>query len=88
MTWSTEPGPPGMITALAVAADERQTVYVGTIDGVFQRTSDGWTALPIKVDGGTLAIAVSPTMPERIALLDQQGNLYRSDDGGASWVGR
>ncbi|MGH9174252.1 MAG: WD40/YVTN/BNR-like repeat-containing protein, partial [Vicinamibacterales bacterium] len=88
MTWEREPGPAGVITALAVAADDRQSIYAGTTVGVFRRTGDGWEALPVETDGATVAMAASPSEPRRIAIVDQQGNFYRSDDGGASWVGR
>lgn len=88
MTWTSEPGPPGIITALAVAADDRQTVYAGTNQGVYRQTADGWEALPIEPDRAAVAIATSPTERGRIAVLDQRGNFYLSDDGGATWAGR
>ena len=39
-------------------------------------------------DGVILALSVSPARPERIAFVDQKGNFYRSDDGGATWASK
>jgi photosystem II stability/assembly factor-like uncharacterized protein len=87
MTWRLSQGPEAMITSLAVANDSSETVYAGTNQGLMRRNAEGiWQRLPIEPDGFILAVAVSPVQPERIAILDEQGNLYRSDDGGQTWA--
>lgn len=81
-----QPGPAGMVVALAVTPDAAATLYAGTDQGLFARTADSaWRELAVGTSGAVLAVAVSSTQPERIAIIDQSGNFYRSDDAGASW---
>lgn len=85
-TWETHPGPGGIIVALTVVPDVDQTLYAGTNRGLLRREPAGsWTRLSVEPAGMVVAVAVSPVRPERIAIVDQQGNFYRSDDGGITW---
>lgn len=85
-TWREETGPPGIITSLAVAADANETRYAGTNQGVFRRGANGvWERLPVEPQGMVLAVAISPVDVQRVAIVDREGNLYRSDDGGENW---
>ena len=88
-TWQapSQSGPGGIIMALTVAPDADATLYAATNRGLMRREPDGrWTLLPVEPDGMVVAVAVSPAQPERVAIVDQRGNLYRSDDGGMVWV--
>jgi photosystem II stability/assembly factor-like uncharacterized protein len=87
MTWETSPGPDAMILSLVVADDGNETLYAGTNQGLMRRDAGGgWERLPLDPDGLIMAVAVSPVQPGRIAVLDQRGKLYRSDNGGLSWT--
>ena len=86
-TWQTQSGPDGIVVALAVAPDADETLYAATNRGLLRRAPDGsWMRLPVEPDGMVVAVAVSPALPGRVAIIDQQGNFYRSDDGGMDWV--
>lgn len=66
-----------------------------TVGGIFKSTDGGatWTklvkGLPTHVMMGRIGLAVSPARPSRVwaqvEAAEDQGGLYRSDDGGASW---
>lgn len=86
-TWQAGSGPGGIVMALAVAPDARETIYAGTNRGLSRRERDGnWTLLPGTFDSAIVAVAVSPAQPERVAIVDQEGNYFRSDDGGMTWI--
>lgn len=86
-TWQEASDPGGMIVGLAVDLTDSNVLYVTTSEGFKKRGHDGsWTTLPITPDGLLLAVAVHPSDTERIAVVDQQGNFYRSDDGGRTWA--
>jgi len=63
--------------------------------GIFKSTDGGttWTklttGLPTRVVVGKIGVSVSPAKPSRVwaqvEAAEDQGGLYRSDDGGASW---
>ena len=85
------PGPGGTITALALSAGGQALLYAGTDQGLWTLDSSGnWQKLPVEPREAVLAIAVAPLASgaERVVLVDAQGNLYRSDDGGRTWVSR
>lgn len=84
------PGPGGTITALAVSASG-QGLYAGTDQGIWKLDSSGtWQKLPVEPREAVLAVAVGRLEggAERVVLVDAQGNFYRSDDGGQTWLGR
>jgi photosystem II stability/assembly factor-like uncharacterized protein len=87
-TWTLLDAQPGKVTviSLAVSAGDSQALYVGTPIGLMTSTDGGasWTTLA-EPNVPVLAIAVAPTDPARILILNDTGAVYRSDDGGASW---
>ncbi len=84
-TWASQPGPNAQVTQLAT--DPAGTLYAGTAQGLATRAADGtWHTLPLPVGTAVLAVAVSATQPGRVAVVDQQGHFYRSDDGAQTWV--
>jgi photosystem II stability/assembly factor-like uncharacterized protein len=49
--------------------------------------SAGWVSLgPTSVGGRTRALVVHPTLPQRLWTAGVDGGVWRSDDGGNSWV--
>ena len=87
-TWQGQSGPPSAVSAIAAAPANPGVLYVGTADGLWKRVTDGsWLKLPVTPHGAVLAVAVSATQPERVAIVDLEGYFFRSDDGGQSWNG-
>lgn len=85
-TWQALGRPDGQVTSLAAAAD-RSVVYAGTTAGL-QRSSDGgrtWNSTALAVL--PLTIAVGPTNPTLVVVVDDSTRFYRSEDGGATWPG-
>lgn len=61
------------------------TIYVGTMRGVYRSEDKGltWTRLPLNTEVVTLAAGGSS--PERVVVVNSQGEVFRSDDGGQTW---
>ncbi|MCX6020780.1 MAG: YCF48-related protein [Chloroflexi bacterium] len=77
------------VMTLAVDPKADQTVYAGTDAGLFKSTNGGisWTKLPYP-GAAVFALALSPAQSQRILAIsvsNQQGQVYRSDDGGQTW---
>lgn len=72
------------VLALAVHPSG-DTILAATSEGLYRwsRASDTWT--PTELAGTILAVASSPAQPNTILAVDDQGRVYRSDDGGATW---
>lgn len=84
-TWTMQSGPTAEIIQLTV--DPSGILYAGTVQGLAKRASDGsWHTLPLPAGTAVFAISVSPTQPNRVAVVDQQGHFYRSDNGAQTWV--
>ena len=60
-------------------------LYVGTDVGLFKSIDQGqsWSALPL--NHPVAALAVSTSGPHLMLAVDPSGQVYRSEDGGASW---
>lgn len=89
-SWSATSGL-GADAVLGVAVDPaaRQTVYAGTEGGLAKTTDGGasWRKLPLPGQN-VVAVAVSPANPRvvlAIAVNGRDGQVYRSEDGGATW---
>lgn len=86
-TWTTQPGPTAETIQLTV--DPSGILYAGTVQGLAKRAPDGtWHTLALPAGTAVFAISVSSTQPNRVAVVDQQGHFYRSDDAGQSWVSK
>jgi len=84
-TWASQSGPTAEVMQLAI--DPAGVLYAGTVQGLAKRAPDGaWHTLPLPAGTAVFAIAVSATQPGRVAVVDQQGHFYRSDDGAQTWV--
>lgn len=85
-TWAALAMPPTFpMTALAAAADGR-TLYAGAQDGLYRSVDAGrsWSATTYK--GSVFAMATSAD-GQTVVLVDRSTDVYRSDDGGATWPG-
>lgn len=85
-SWEAMAGPGEDIVAIAAVPNNPGALFAGTVQGIARNDpGTGWEKLPLTSDGAVLAIAAHPAQPERVGAVDQQGNFYRSDDGGQSW---
>jgi len=89
-------GGPAMITAIAIAPSQRDTIYAATEDGRFFATFDGgsnWLerdqGLPLGPANVTVNIVIDPAHPDRVFIqtsgLAAQGRVWMTNDGGSSW---
>src|SRR6266567_6431023 len=89
-------GGPAMITAIAIAPSQRDTIYAATEDGRFFATFDGgsnWLerdqGLPLGPANVTVNIVIDPAHPNRDFIqtsgLAAQGRVWVTNDGGSSW---
>jgi photosystem II stability/assembly factor-like uncharacterized protein len=88
----------GTIVVIHESPSDPKTIYVGTDDGVIQRTRDGgatWTNVTPKIltDGLTNEIEVSPHDPGTVYLSyrtdrvgDPSPHVFKSTDYGATWT--
>src|SRR5206468_3174224 len=89
-------GGPAMITAIAIAPSQRDTICAATEDGRFFATFDGgsnWLerdqGLPLGPANVTVNIVIDPAHPNRVFIqtsgLAAQGRVWMTNDGGSSW---
>ncbi|MCC7165556.1 MAG: hypothetical protein IT331_23870 [Anaerolineae bacterium] len=73
-------------SAIALALNNQNELFVATELGVFKSADSGatWTRLNVDTDVA-LALAISPSNPQRLAVVNDKGQVFRSDDGGATW---
>lgn len=88
--WELIPLPvsPHWAGPLAVAPDDAATLYLGSAFGLFRSTNagDSWTEVAPDVFSAAGPIAIAPTAPERLVILDPYTTFQRSDDGGDTWT--
>ena len=85
-TWQPLTPPEGQLVSLA-AAEDGSVLYAGSTEGL-QRSTDGgriWSPTPLDVLPVTIAVA--PSDPSIVAVVDDATRFYRSEDGGATWPG-
>ena len=86
-TWSAAPGqPPGGAIALVAPPSDPNLLYAGTPNGL-AKSGDGGQTWSLQGPTGTpvLALAVSADAG-RVVFVRQDGGVYRSDDGGLTWL--
>ncbi len=90
-TWATvSSGPaPGPVFSLTLEPGTR-AIYAGASDGLFRSLDGGDTWEKLRYPGkNALSVAASPTQPGTLLVLsmeERRGLVYRSEDGGSSWV--
>jgi photosystem II stability/assembly factor-like uncharacterized protein len=78
--------PSSMVISLAVSGGDPDVLYAGTPDGLSRSTDGGKTWVELGPEGvPAIALAITPTDSNRVFFIDDQGQLYRSDDAGGSW---
>jgi len=74
------------VITLAASASDPQLLYAGTPNGMAQSVDGGETWIDLGPAGvPILAIAVTPTDPNQVLALSNEGDIYRTDDGGEGW---
>jgi photosystem II stability/assembly factor-like uncharacterized protein len=72
--------------ARALALEEARALRA-TSRGKWQAGRDAWSeAGPLNIGGRVTALAVHPSLPQRIFAGAADGGVFRSDDGGGSWT--
>jgi photosystem II stability/assembly factor-like uncharacterized protein len=61
-------------------------LFVATDKGLFASADDGQSWLARSLGGDLTALAVDPRNPSLLVAMDSQGELYRSQDAGATWA--
>ncbi|MFP5341588.1 MAG: hypothetical protein ACLGIJ_01495 [Candidatus Limnocylindria bacterium] len=85
-TWSPLTMPPTFpMTALAASADGR-ILYAGAQDGLHRSEDGGRSWAATAYTGSVFALATS-TDGRTVILVDRATEVFRSDDGGATWPG-
>ncbi|MBN2643508.1 MAG: hypothetical protein JXR78_17790 [Victivallales bacterium] len=73
---------------IAISADGRNMVAISkSKPGIYhRRNKEKWQKVSVPVPGMHYDLTSAPCQPERFYLASGNSGLYRSDDGGASWV--
>ncbi len=72
--------------SLAVSGADSRTIYAATSSGLAKSTDAGTSWLSVGPAGiPALALAVAPSDPNRVLFVAEGGDVYRTNDGGASW---
>jgi photosystem II stability/assembly factor-like uncharacterized protein len=90
-TWRSVPSGPGSGPVFALAVDpQSRAAYAGAADGLYRSADGGDTWKKLSYPGkNARSVAVSPSHPGTIIALsveERRGLVYRSEDGGATWV--
>lgn len=74
--------------AMTLAQDPRapQIVFVGTESGLYRSNPEGTAWTRVAMNGkDVMTTAISRANPSRFLVVDGQGRVFRSDDGGSTW---
>ena len=76
-----------MVMSLAVTPSVPGLVYAGTDKGLYRSVDGGASWSPTGFTRPAFAVAVGPSNPRLILVVDSDTKVYRSQDGGATWGG-
>jgi photosystem II stability/assembly factor-like uncharacterized protein len=82
--------PDNDVIAVAYVRDNRR-LYVTTAEpaaGLYYSDDDGQAWTSAGLNATLLAVAISPVDPDHIIIVNDQGEVFASRDGGASWNGK
>ncbi len=85
-TWQPLGDPGDQVASLAVSPDGAVLV-AGTTNGLVRSTDGGRTWQRTPFDRLALAIALAPSDPRVVAVVDKETRFYRSEDAGENWPG-
>ena len=74
--------------AMTLTQDPRapQIVFAGTESGLYRSNVEGTTWTRVAMNGkDVMTLAISRANPSRFLVVDGQGRVYRSDNGGSTW---
>ena len=87
-TWTAVQNIPdnGAVAVTYVRANRRlYATTFGDLTGLYVSVDDGQSWKPAGLNGTLLAVAVSPLDPDHIIVVNDQGEVFASRDGGTSW---
>lgn len=77
------------VNGFAVNPENPEMMYVAMRDGLFRSTDAGarWSRVGEEVTD-VAAVAINPRQPSEVYAATADGTIYRSTDGGGTWVAR
>lgn len=84
--WQPLAAPGGQVASLAAVPDG-SVLFAGTTKGLYRSIDSGKSWQPTGFGGTAITVAVAPSDPRVVALVDQMTRFFRSDDGGTTWPG-
>ena len=85
-TWQPLTSPGGQIASLAVAPDA-SVLLAGTANGLYRSVDAGTSWQPTGFSGTAITVAIAPSDPRAVAVVDDKTRYFRSDDGASTWPG-
>jgi photosystem II stability/assembly factor-like uncharacterized protein len=85
-TWQPLGAPGGQIASLTATRDG-SVILSGTTNGLYRSTDGGASWEPTGFRGVAVTVAVAPSVPTAIGVVDDRTRFFRSDDAGATWPG-
>ena len=90
-TWTPVQNTPTKGTIAVNYARAKDRLYLTTMEpaaGLYYSDDGGQTWTSARLNETLLAVAISPIDPDHIIAVNDQGEIFASRDGGASWNGR
>jgi photosystem II stability/assembly factor-like uncharacterized protein len=86
--WTSAGPAGGLISAIAIAPANSQTVFAGTANGVYKSTNGGtsWSAVNNGLTSiSILSLAIDPANSQTVYAGAASGGVFKTTDGGATW---
>jgi photosystem II stability/assembly factor-like uncharacterized protein len=85
-SWQPLAAPPGQVASLASTPDG-SVLFGGTTAGLYRSFDAERSWQPTGFMGVAITVGVAPSDPRVVAVVDEETRFFRSDDGGATWLG-